>query len=79
MRYNIPEPALEPTVVKPDCVCDECGEELYGNQLVVHFGGEVMCESCFRDEIDRLPIATLAAELGHRTYTADEMREELKI
>ena len=79
MRYNIPEPPLEPPVVKPDYVCDECGAELYNDEEVYKIDGKFCCRECMEEAVSALRADVIAEAMGYEYFRAKEIREELKL
>ena len=60
MNTYIPERPIEPPEYKPDCVCNACMGEFYGDEDMYRFDGRLLCGECRREEITMLPIRELA-------------------
>ena len=72
MPFYTPEPPLEPPYDPPDCICEGCQGELYGDETIYISDGRYLCEDCFREEIFDLSTRELAALVGAREITAEE-------
>lgn len=59
---------------KPDCICDGCKGEFYGDEDMYRFDGRILCGECLREEISMLPLRELANILDADRRTAAEIR-----
>lgn len=75
MTY-LPERPLEPCDPPPDCICDGCLGEFYGDEELYRFDGRILCGDCLREEIAELTIRELAEIVEAERYTAEEIRDE---
>ena len=76
MAY-LPERRLEPPrPPEPDCICDACLGEFYGDEEVYRFDGRILCGDCLREEIEDLSIRELAEIVDADRFTAEEIRDE---
>ena len=76
MTY-LPERPLEPPAPpQPDCVCDGCLGEFYGDEELYRFDGRILCGDCLREEIEDLSIRELAELIDADRFTAEEIRDE---